>query len=124
MKNYIFQKFLLNCDYESVHLEQISEYRDSMDFVMPYGTEYCLFDLNQRVIRKLPLNELDTMIDTEEDWNLFVESLNGIDQLVIERQETIDNPIIQAYRQATLQAYCYRLQESGKTVFFKTAEIA
>ena len=123
MKKYIYQKFLLNCNYESIRLEQIPEYETSTELIMPYGTGYCLFDVGQPVLRRIQLTELDKMIDTEDDWNAFVKSLEGIDCLVIEKQKMSANPIIRAYRQATLQAYCLRLSAIDTEICFKTAEV-
>ena len=91
--------------------------------VMPYGTEDCLFDVEGKVTRIISLKRLDEIVDTEEDWIKFVFSLNNVNYLVIEKGNESINPIISSYRNATLQAYCYRLRECGIKVMFKSIHL-
>ena len=68
----------------------------------------------------IKLTDMDNMIDTEQEWNSFVESLEGINQLVIEIQKFSTNPIIREYRIATLQACCYRLSYCETKIYLKS----
>jgi hypothetical protein len=63
------------------------------------------------VIRKIKLTHLDDIIDTEEDWNNFIDSLREVDVLaLVDANKHYNNEIIQSYRNATLKAYLKRLQ--------------
>ena len=113
MSKYIYQKFLLQCDYEKLDIESIPSYRLDLKNVMPFDMEFCIFDLDVPVVRKIDISEMDSSIDTEEDWMKFVARVSELDELIIcDRKEHYKNPIICEYRMATLQAYLYRLQHS------------
>jgi hypothetical protein len=60
------------------------------------------------------------MIDTENDWNMFSDSLKNIDELIIcgMELEQYDNPILKNYRIATLKAYIYRLLKTNTKIYF------
>ncbi len=114
MKKYCYQKFLLNCDYEEIALNSVLKYNGDVELLLDYGEEYSLFDLGGKTVRKIKLNDLDSMIDTEDDWADFLESLEEVDELVIySRMKPIRNPVVAAYREATLKAYISRLEESA-----------
>lgn len=113
MSKYSYQKFLLNCDYDEISLSSILRFKGNINSMLNYGEAYCLLDLNGKISRKIDINELDSIVDTESDWNDFIESLKEVDELVIySSMERIRNPIIMEYREATLKAYLYRLINS------------
>lgn len=115
MKKYIYQKFLLQCDYDQIDLEKIPEFDQNLDRVMSYGETYSLFDIGQKIVRKISLIHLEDMIDTEDDWRSFVDSTAEMDALIIYNEgESVANPIITAYREATLKAYIYRLKKDAE----------
>ena len=117
---YIYQKFLLNCDYESVDLRNVPLFEGALDEVQPYGEEYSLFDVGRSMVRKLRIDSLDDMIDTEDDWNLFIDSLKEIDYLVLyDALGKINIPIIGEYREATLKAYICRLEYAGVNLYIR-----
>lgn len=112
MKKYIYQKFLLQCEYNGVDLKEYTRYEGNLDYVPQYGEEYCLFDINRPIIRQISVSELDEKIDTLEDWETFVHSLRGIDTLVVKGTEVqYENPIMNDYRGATIKAYLKRLAD-------------
>lgn len=106
----------MNCDYEQVCPEKTKTAKyDALKEILAYGEEYCLFDYAKgKIIRKLDLHKLDSIIDTEEDWENFINSLNKIDILILYDvlSDEIKNPVIKNYRICTLKAYVYRLQKN------------
>lgn len=118
MSKYIYQKFLLKCDYETVILSNFTKYDGNINLVLDYKDEYCMIDIGNSVIRKVNIDELDENIDTEEDWNNFVKCLQSVDKIILYYEGTkYSNPIIANYREATIKAYLCRLMQLGKTVF-------
>ena len=76
------------------------------------GQDYCLFDVGNEVVRKIKLTQLDDIVDTEEDWDIFIKSINNIDVLILlESDKDYGNTIIQDYRLATFKAYLKRLEK-------------
>jgi hypothetical protein len=119
-QKYIYQKFLLQCDYANIDLNSLDHFNGNINHIMRYGTDYCLFDLDGKIIRKISLTDIDKMIDTENDWNMFSDSLKNIDELIIcgMELEQYDNPILKNYRIATLKAYIYRLLKTNTKIYF------
>ncbi len=112
MKKYVYQKFLLNCNYEDVNLDNYEHSKRNLELIPEYGQDYCLFDVGNEVVRKIKLTQLDDIIDTEEDWEVFIESLNNIDVLILlETDKEYGNIIIQNYRLATFKAYLKRFEK-------------
>lgn len=118
MGKYIYQKFLLNCDYEDVQISDFPHYEESIENVLDYRCDYCLFDLGKAVVRKLSVAEIDEQIDSEENWTFLLHTLRGLDVLVLYDYD-IDsaNPIISSYREATLKAYLYRFKENNINIY-------
>ncbi len=113
MKNYIYQKFLLNCDYKSIDLANLPRYTKTLDFIPYAGISPCILDFNNEIHRKVSLEYLDNKIDNLDDWNSFTNCLDGISTLIIyDFKLYTENPIISNYRIATLQAYIYHLKNS------------
>ena len=110
MKKYIYQKFLLFCNYQMIDLKEIQTCCDLED-VQELGREYSLFDVGVPLKRKIALSVLDKTIDTMEDWNRLAAKLADVDELVLyEDVSNSDNPIINEYRTATTQAYICHLK--------------
>ncbi len=117
MKKYIYQKFLLNCDYRGICLSEIPQYNADLRSVLEYGMEYCILDYGREIVRKININSLNCMIDTEMDWNEFMDSINWVDSIVLySSQGGIDNPIIREYWKVCLQAFVYRLKQSNSKI--------
>ncbi|MBO4391054.1 MAG: hypothetical protein J5825_09395 [Lachnospiraceae bacterium] len=117
MKKYTYQKFLLQCDYDSVELKDFPVYSDPFDLVLNVGRDYNLFDVGKKYVRKISLNELDDAIDTIEDWTGFIKTVDEYDELIIYNDVPFSsNMIISAYRTATLKAYLFRIQSDCKKV--------
>ncbi len=113
MKNYIYQKFLLNCNYDEISLDSIPQYTGNLDYILEYVEPYCLLDVDNRIIRKLNVSFLDTIVDDESDWEDFLSQIEPIDELILYYDVTdIVNPIIYVYRDVTLKAYIYRILKS------------
>ena len=113
MKKYIYQKFLLHCEYDHVDLDGYARYDGKLEYVPKYGEGYCLFDVGKSIIRQISISDLDNKIDTDEDWNEFILSLRKIDTLVIRGTEVqYENPIMNNYRKATIMAYLKRLADA------------
>ena len=113
MKKYIYQKFLLHCEYDHMDLNGYARYDGNLDCVPKYGEGYCLFDVGKPIIRQISISDLDNKIDTDEDWNEFILSLREIDTLVIRGTEVqYENPIMNKYRKVTIMAYLKRLADA------------
>ena len=116
MSKYIYQKFLLHCEYEHADLGEYARYDGNLEYVPEYGEDYCLFDVGKPVVRQLSVMDLDNMIDTIQDWESFISSLREIDTLVIrDTQVEYENPIMNDYRKATIMAYLKRLRDAKKS---------
>ena len=117
MKKYIYQKFLLHCEYDHVDLDEYARYDGNLEYVPEYGEEYCLFDVGKPITRQISIQDLDNMIDTLQDWEKFISSLREIDTLVIKDTHVkYENPIVEDYRKATIMAYLKRLEDAKMTV--------
>ena len=114
MSKYIYQKFLLKCDYDNCSIADYTITNRNISWVPEYGEEFCLLDFGaEKRVRKISVNQLDASIDTEEDWNVFVKGLNDVDVLVVTGCfDKYKNPIIDAYREATKRSYLYRLSQA------------
>lgn len=110
MSKYIYQKFLLNCDYESIKISDIPIFDGKIEEILDFRHEYCLFDIGKKIIRKIDVADIDEQIDLEEDWEKLLKALSKIDVIVLYNyQVNSENPIIKNYREATVKAYLYRL---------------
>lgn len=113
MKKYIYQKFLLNCEYETISIEDFL-FDGNVSYIQYLGTSYNLLDVNVPFIRKIEISNIDDIIDEQEDWDEFLSYCKDLDCLVmVLRKCDEENPIISAYREATLKAYIFRLQVAG-----------
>lgn len=101
MQKYIYQKFLLHCNYESIDL-QANTLTISNNLVG---------QVNYTIIL---LSELDCTIDTEED---FVNILSQLDckksVLLVNDRLEIDNPIVSDFGEATIKAYIHFFNKYG-----------
>lgn len=115
---YTRQKFLLNStQYEGQTLEVNNQSAESSDF-QEFGTPWNLLDvLTPCFTRTVSIRRMDQMIDTEEDWNVFLVTANQLDLLIINASScltaTNTNPILRDYDIATLKAYTVRLANAG-----------
>ncbi len=118
MSKYVYQKFLLNCAYEDVKIADFPRYEGDIESVLDYRWEYSLFDIGKMLVRKLDIADIDEQVDTEDDWNRFLDLLKGLDVLVLYGYD-IDssNPIIKSYREATLKAYLYKFKENNVNIY-------
>ncbi len=118
MSKYVYQKFLLNCNYEDMSIKDFPTFEGDVKDVQDYRCDYCLFDVGRTLTRKISAVDIDEQVDTEEDWNQLIKVLKGFDVIVL-YDYTINstNPIIQNYRDATLRAYLYRLKENRVNVY-------
>lgn len=117
MDKYVYQKFLLKCDYEDIKIADFPHYEGNLESVLDYRCDYCLFDVGKTLIRKISVSDIDNQVDTEDDWNQLMKGLKEFEVIVI-YDYILDsaNPIIQSYREATLKAYLYRLVENNMQV--------
>lgn len=119
MKYYIRQKFLwFTPDYDK---ERLVTVKTSLDAIQKWGGERNLFDCGAPLVRRITVCEMDDSIDTEEEWERFVVAAQKVDLLYIETSEAPQNPIVRAYRLATLQAYSRRLRDAGVAFKFVCA---
>lgn len=118
MSKYVYQKFLLNCNYEDINIKDFPTFAGNVKDLQDYHCDYCLFDVGRTLTRKISVVDIDEQVDTEEDWNQLIKVLKGFEVIVL-YDYVIDssNPIIQSYRDVTLRAYLYRLRENGINVY-------
>ena len=117
MSKYVYQKFLLNCDYEDTVISDFPHYEGDVNSVLDYRCGYCLLDVGKTLVRKISAESIDEQVDTEEDWNRLLDILKEFEVIVLcDYGVSSSNPIIQSYRNVTLRAYLYRLKENGLSV--------
>jgi len=117
MSKYVYQKFLLNCNYEGTEISDFPYYKGEISSVLDFRCDYCLFDVGKTFVRKICAEDIDEQVDTEEDWNKLLKLLKEFDVVVLyDYRVNSSNPIIQSYRNVTLRAYLYRLKEHGINV--------
>ena len=77
-----------------------------------------LFDVGRTLTRKISAVDIDNQVDTEDNWNQLIKVLKEF-EIIILYDYTVNstNPIIQNYRDVTLNAYLYRLKENGVNVY-------
>lgn len=75
MSKYIYQKFLLNCNYEEININDFPVFEGDVKCILDYRCDYCLFDINKTLIRKISIADIDEQVDTEEDWNQLLKRL-------------------------------------------------
>lgn len=113
MSKYIYQKFLLNCNYEDININDFPVFEGDVKCILDYRCDYCLFDINKTLIRKISIADIDEQVDTEEDWNQLLKCLKEFEVIVLyDYLVNSANPIIQSYRESTLKAYLYRFQKN------------
>ncbi len=113
MSKYIYQKFLLNCNYEDININDFPVFEGDAKCILDYRCDYCLFDIDKTLIRKISVADIDEQVDTDEDWNQLVKVLKEFEVIVLyDYIINSANSIIHSYREATIKAYLYRLQKS------------
>lgn len=118
MSKYVYQKFLLHCDYEGTEISDFPYFKGDINSVLDYHCDYCLFDIGRPIVRKISVANIDNQIDTEEDWNQLLILLKNFEIIVLyDYNINSSNPIIQRYREVTMKAYLYRLRENGINIF-------
>ena len=121
-RNYVnnqhtIQEFLLECPYNSVSIENYTV--THLEGIQDHHAEYDLIDCSRGIVlRTIMLSELDRLIDTEEDFAIFINNHQWINELVIvDDRPHFDNPILSRYSINTLKAYLYRINHAGISCF-------
>jgi len=109
---YMHQRFLLDCDYESVSLPNISRLEDT--FIQDFTETVNLFDTEDIITRKVNFSYLLKEIDTQEDFDAFLQKIKFVDNLIIENDmPKNDNPIIEEFQESCFKAF-HKLLENLK----------
>ncbi len=113
-KYYCRQKYLLECPFKSVDVAAINLTDDELNNIQNYTVPFNLFDYYVKYRRKISVSILDENADSYADFSRYVNEVADVDELLLvnDRPKT-ENPIIEEYSDATLQAYLYLLQKSG-----------
>ena len=107
---YMHQRFLLDCDYESVSLPESLNSKD--DFVQDFIEQPNLFDTEDKITRKVKFSYLLKEIDTKEDFDIFLKDTEFIDDLLIENDmQQSENPIIYDFQNSCLKAFYKQLKK-------------
>ena len=107
---YMHQKFLLDCDYETVSLPETVSATD--DFVQDFTEPQNLFDTEDKITRKVKFSYLLKEIDTKEDFDIFSKDTEFIDDLLIENDmQQSENPIIYDFLNSCLKAFYKQLKK-------------
>ncbi len=114
---YMHQQFILNVDYENISLENYI-CTTSPSFLFVYKEQKNLFDF-EIVKRCVSLSFLLTEIDTEEQWNQFLDEYKWIDRfiIVVDIYPTEGNNVTKIFFLSTLKAFIKRLLDHNKEVF-------
>lgn len=114
---YMHQQFILNVDYENISLENYI-CTTSPSFLFVYKEQKNLFDF-EIVKRCVSLSFLLTEIDTEEQWNQFLDEYKWIDRfiIVVDIYPTEGNNVTKKFFLSTLKAFIKRLLDHNKEVF-------
>jgi len=100
---YMHQRFLLDCDYESISL---TETDNNTEYLQDFSESINLFDTEQKVMRKVKFSYLLTEIDTKADLDDFKQITHFVDNLIIEKDVLqSDNPIIVDYQNSCFKAF-------------------
>ena len=116
-KYYCRQKYLLECPFNRVDVAAINLTEDELNNIQNHTVPFNLFDYYVKYRRKISVSILDEKADTYADFSRYVNETADVDELLLvnDRPKT-DNPIIEEYSNATLQAYLYLLQKNGVNV--------
>ena len=119
MKNYTYQKFLLEGSGNSCE-KPVQTAVDHPEWIQAYGVKWKILDYFGRYERKIKLSEIDDNIDVKEDMDCFLKSLKGLEHLYIIYDDAYPtgNPIIDEYRKETACAYEGFLSAAGVNVSF------
>ena len=92
------QEFLLNCDYQTIRLED-------------YSIQFIEIDEQSFTI---PISELDLKISSEVHWNAFVKQIpDNVTVILINDRPDCENPIYREFNSNTKKAYLFRLNNAG-----------
>ncbi|WP_027437121.1 hypothetical protein [Lachnospira multipara] len=61
MSKYIYQKFLLNCNYEVININDFPVFEGDVKYILDYRCDYCLFDINKTLIPIIQSNREATL---------------------------------------------------------------
>ncbi len=107
---YMHQRFLLNCDYESVILPPAPSF--PIDDVLDFTYQPELFDDKNNITRKVKLSYLFKDIDNNDDLENFICQISFANNLIIENDVRLSsNQIISDIQEATLKSFYLRLKE-------------
>jgi len=114
--NYIYQKFLTITDTSDVRLEDYGISENEMLFLQDCTVTRNLFDDEKELTRKINLSVLDENIDTEEDFNLFLATIEEVKTLYIfDDRPNNQNPIYKEYSDEILKAFIVWFEKHGIT---------
>ncbi len=102
---YCKQKFMMTANVDDIDLEDYIERcpADTFDWTL----ERCLFDTDD-YIRSISISEMDTNVDTENDFKIIVDKIKRVDCLyLINDRPVINNPVYQSFSELTLKEYIY-----------------
>ena len=98
MQHYLYQKFLMNCDYESIDLKN----------------KIFAFKENFLQITELSLQELDKTIENEKNFVKKIKTLNKNTCIVIKQDRILpDNSIIKKFSENILKAFIFYFEKYG-----------
>jgi len=114
---YTFQEFLLECPYDGIMIENCMI--TYLEELQDHHVGYNLLDYMDGIVRRtIELSELDQLIDTEDDFDTFINNHRWIDELIIvNNRPHFDNPILSRYSFNTLKSYLYRINNAGIMCF-------
>lgn len=119
MIRHFHQDFLLECPFREVSLQRyclatVGSPWMSAECVPLLGEVTSIFDCVSPVTRRVNASMLDRMIDSEEDWQTFMEMVHPVDRLIIVNDRPFStNAIVNRYDDCTMQAYLCRLLQAG-----------
>lgn len=107
---YMHQRFLLDCDYESVSLPDAYSFQEAS--VQNFTETINLFDNEDSITRKVNFSYLLREIDTKDDLATFMGETRFVDNLLIENDmPRSENSIIADYQEACLKAFSFLLKK-------------
>ena len=115
MKQYQHQKFLLQCDYAKLEMENFFQFMPA-DTPL-YLQENDLFDYPV-YRRKIPLSVLDGNVDTRQDFDVFVKKVKYVDELyLVDDRKKSDSVFVQKHAVATKKAFLWHFLNAGIQCF-------
>lgn len=110
---YMHQQFLMNVDTSEVSLPHIETIPKDSFLVQDFRILPNLFDVEDQLIRKVPLSFILEEIDTPSDWDRFSETIKYVDilQIVIDIVPS-PLPVLQQYYFDTIKSLIVLFSEN------------